>query len=157
MKTLTLLLCIAFSCYSHAQSYVMSSGKDIPNINIGNTFQSNNPIFKIKGISSSTNEYNYEYIKPITSLVYSHKVDYFIAIVKNGVVIGFMYFLIPKPGEINVPQSMIDGFKNKTGYKLGASGKSYGAIIDNLRFTFLRMNDPAIGGDRLVFQVKRVS
>lgn len=157
MKTLTLFLCITFACYSHAQNYILSSGKDIPDINIGNTIKSNSPIFKIKGINSTTNEYNYEYIKPITSLVYNHKVDYLIAIVKNNVVIGFMYFLIPKPGEVNVPQSMIDGFKNKTGYKLGSSGKTYGAIINNLRFTFRRMNDPVIGGDRLIFQVKKVS
>ncbi len=133
-----------------------SYGSDIPTVKIGNIF-SNTSDYKLKGISSKTDEHYYQYTKPITDMVYGHTVDYLIVTVVNNVIIEYIYFLFPNSGDIGVPKEMVDRFKKETGFALGKSGNSYGATIDNYFIVISRVDNVSFGGDRILIKTKNVN
>lgn len=73
-------------------------------------------------------------------------------VVKNNVVVGYCFILIPNENDIDVPLSMVNQFNRKTGFKLGGSSKLYAANIDNLLISISREADASIGGDRIVIR-----
>ncbi len=153
MRILSFLLILICFTKSSAQTLKYSEASDVPTVNIGNIFNSNSN-YKIKGISSKTGEYHYEYIKPIKSLIFHRKVDYLTVIVKDNLIIGFTYFLIPKVNDYSVPQDIQDDFKEKTGLELGCGDKYCGVFYGNLKITIGRTNNVSLGGDRFLFQVR---
>lgn len=153
MRLLTNLLIFIYVTKSNAQSLKYSDAPDIPYIIVGTVFKTNSN-YKIKGISSNTKEHHYEYLKPISSQIFHRKVDYLTVIVKENIIIGFTYFLIPKSNDYSVPPDIKDDFVKKTGLELGCDENYCGVIYGNLKITIGRTNNVALGGDRIIFLAK---
>jgi hypothetical protein len=139
---------------SIGQTNLIPSDKQIK---IGKTFQNDQKNYTFKGSSSKTGKSYYKYNRPSSSLVYGHSVDYVILIVKNGLIVGFSYFLIPKSTDNGVPNSMLNKFKSDSGFALGKVGNEvYGAQIENIKVTFQRVNKSVLGGDRIIIKVDEI-
>ena len=98
-----------FTVKSQTNNFI--NGFEISNVKIGDHFKNSTSEYKVAGVSSKTGEYYYQYLKSIDKKALGHSVDRIIEIVKDGIVTGFMYLLIPNNGDVGVPKQMAESFK----------------------------------------------
>jgi hypothetical protein len=131
MKNSVLLLLLLVSFQSFSQKYYL-----------GEQLIPSSLDFKSIGASSSTGVSNYKYIGAITdTYFYNRRVGDIIVGVKNGVIVTTVYNLIPKPGDIGVPQSILDLVQSGLPFPLAKRNGFYGVNIDNTSITLSRSNN----------------
>jgi len=114
--------------------------------------------FKLIGISSATGVHTYRYIQPISESMFGRKIGDIIIGLKNGVVVTTIYNLIPKPGDIGVPNSIVDLIQSSLPFPLSSIEDGYGINIDNNSISISRSNNSmTFGKDRIMYfsSVKR--
>ena len=119
-------------------------------IRLGEQFNKYEKDFILKGISSSTSNKYYEFLKPITRLIYDRKVDKLYVTIRNNKIISYIYMIIPKSNDINIPKDIISGFENEMNVKLIYNNGKYGIKGSGLMTQFSREYDPETKKDRIM-------
>ena len=109
--------------------------------------------FKLLGISSATGVHTYKYIGAITdTYFYDRRVGEIIVGFKNGIIVTTIYNLIPKKGDVGVPQSTLDLIQSAVPFPLAYINGVYGANIDNMSISLSRStNAITFYKDRIMF------
>ena len=109
--------------------------------------------FKLLGISSATGVHTYKYIGAITdTYFYDRRVGEIIVGFKNGIIVTTIYNLIPKKGDVGVPQSTLDLVQSAVPFPLAYINGVYGANIDNMSISLSRStNAITFYKDRIMF------
>ena len=120
---------------------------------LGEQLHPNSTEFKLLGISSSTGVSTYHYTGIITDKYYfGRKIDDIIVGVKDGMIVTTIYNVIPEPGDVGVPKSIIDLIESNLPYPLANVNGVYGVNIDNTTISISRTNNPlTFNKDRIMF------
>lgn len=114
--------------------------------------------FKLIGISSATGVHTYRYIQPISESMFGRKIGDIVIGLKNGVLVTTIYNLIPKAGDIGVPNSIVDLIQSSLPFPLSSIEGGYAINIDNTSISISRSNNSmTFGKDRIMYfsSVKR--
>ncbi len=110
--------------------------------------------FSLKGISTETNKYTYEYNKKFNKLLLDHEVDVMWVITKNNIIIAYIYLLIPNNSR-NISDYELELIVKKVEKELNITFKenngSYGIANDEVVMEFSKGNNPESGSERILF------
>lgn len=141
IKNLVIVTLILLSINSKAQKYYL-----------GEEISIKSSEFKLVGISSKTGVANYRYTKPIYDKMFEREIGDIIVGVKDGHVASTVYNLIPLPGDIGVPNSIIDLIQSNLPYPMKYNNGTWGINIDNNTISIMRANNAiTFGRDRIIF------
>lgn len=144
MKTITIILSLFWliSVKSYSQRFYL-----------GDQLSPNSTEFKFLGTSSSTCVSTYHYLGAITEKNYfGRKIDDIIVGIKNGIIVTTIYNVIPEPGDVGIPKSIIDLFQSNLPYPLAYVDGIYGVNIDNTSISVRRSNNVmTFHKDRIMF------
>jgi hypothetical protein len=108
--------------------------------------------FKLIGISSKTGVSNYRYIKTINEKMFEREIGDIIVGVKDGHIASTVYNLVPLPGDIGVPNSIIDLIQANLPYPMKNINGTWGINIDNNTISLMRANNAiTFGKDMIIF------
>lgn len=141
-KAIILTLFLLISARSFSQKFYL-----------GDQLSPNSTEFKLLGISSETNVSTYQYIGVFTGKYYfGRRIGDVIVGIKNGTIVTTIYYVIPEPGDVGVPKSVIDLIESNLPYPLAKVNGVYGVNIDNTSISISRSNNPlTFNKDRIMF------
>lgn len=119
---------------------------------LGESISINSNEFKLLGISSKTGVANYRYTKPIYDMMFEREIGDIIIGVKDGHITSTIYNLVPLPGDVGVPNSIIELIQANLPYPMKNINGTWGINIDNNTLSFMRANNAiTFGKDRIIF------
>lgn len=144
MKAITIILSLFWliSIKSYSQRFYL-----------GDQLSPNSTEFKFLGTSSSTGVSTYHYLGVITEQYYfGRKIDDIVVGTKNGIIVTTIYNVIPEPGDVGVPKSIIDLIQRNLPFPLAYVNGIYGVNIDNTSISVRRSNNlMTLHKDRIMF------
>lgn len=141
-KAIILSLFLLISIKSFTQKYYL-----------GLKLSPNSTEFKFLGTSSSTGVSTYQYIGVITDkYCLTRRVGDIVVGFKNGIIVTAIYNLIPEPGDVDVPKSIIDLVQSGLPLPLAHINGVYGMNINNETISLSRSNNVmTFHKDRIMF------
>lgn len=109
---------------------------------LGEQLSPNSTEYKFLGTSSSTGVSTYQYIGAFTDkYFFGRKIGDIIIGIKNGIIVTTIYDIIPEPGDVGVPKSIIDLIESNLPFPLANVNGVYGVNIDNTTISLSRSNN----------------
>ena len=120
--------------------------------NLGESLNPNSTDFEFIGVTSSTGVSNYRYKKQATDLFFDRRIGDIVVGVRDGKITLTIYNLIPKPGDVGVPQELLKLVQQNIPFPFKEFDGAYGLHIDNETITILRACNPiTFNKDRIMF------
>ena len=130
-KAIILILLLVIASRSFSQRF-----------DLGEKLSPNSTDFKFLGTSSSTGVSTYQYIGSLTDkYFFGRKIGDVIIGIKSGIIVTTIYDIIPEPGDVGVPKSIIDLIESNLPYPLAKVNGVYGVNIDNTTISLSRSNN----------------
>ena len=130
-KTIILVLVLFVTTKSFSQRF-----------DLGEQLSPNSTEYKFLGTSSSTGVSTYQYVGVFTDkYFFGRKIGDIIIGIKNGIVVTTIYNIIPEPGDVGVPKSIIDLIESNLPFPLANVNGVYGVNIDNETISLSRSNN----------------
>ncbi len=142
MKTIILAIFLLISARSFSQKFYL-----------GEELIPNSKEYKLLCISSETGVHTYQFIGILTDkYFFEREIGDIIVGIKNGIIVTTVYNVIPKPGDVGVPKSIIDLIQSNLPFPLKNINGIYAVNIDNETISISRSNNPlTFHKDRIAF------